>query len=156
MISPWEQRYELLSAALQGYPGFQISRVDIDRSAPHYMYETLRIIGQNHPNDEVVLLIGGDSLRDLPKWKNPQEILASCSEIGVMRRPGYEVDLIELERVIPGLQQKIVWVEAPLLEISGSEIRARLRRRNPVRYYLPPTVYEIIESKQYYQSTEKY
>lgn len=151
-ISPWKQRYELLSAALMENPEFQISKVDIDRPAPHYTHETLRIIGQDFPDEDIVFLMGGDSLRDLPKWKYPREILNRSVEIGVMRRPGFEIDTIELEKLIPGLEQKIAWVETPQLEISGSEIRARLRTGKPVRYFLPPDVHKLIETKQYYSS----
>ena len=106
-ISPWTVRYELLSAALKDNPKFQISRGDIDRPAPHYTYEMLQILNQKYADDEIVFLMGGDSLRDLPEWKNPQEILTNCIEIGVMRRPGFEINLNELESVITGLQQKI-------------------------------------------------
>lgn len=152
VISPWSQRYQLLSAALKDNPAFQISKVDIDRPAPHYTYETLRILKQIYPDRDIVFLMGGDSLIDLPKWKNPQEILAVCSEIVVMHRPGFETDQIELESEIPGLREKIVWVEAPLVDISGSEIRTRLRTGKPVRYFLPPDVHQIIKTKHYYQT----
>ena len=151
VISPWEERFELLSAAVKDDPGFQISIVDIDRPPPHYTFETLQIIIQEFPDKEIVFLMGGDSLSDLLKWKNPQQIFAVCSEIGVMRRPGVEINLDMLEREIPKIREKIVWVEAPLLDISGSAIRKRLRTGKPVRYFLPPAVHQIIEAKQYYQ-----
>jgi nicotinate-nucleotide adenylyltransferase len=154
-ISPWKQRYELLNAALRDNQYFQISMVDIDRPAPHYTYETLHIINQEYTDDDIIFLMGGDSLRDLPEWKNPQEILTNCIEIGVMQRPGFDMNLIELERVIPGLQEKIVWVDAPLLEISGSEIRSRLKNGKPVKYFLPPDVYNIIETERYYHSRDE-
>jgi nicotinate-nucleotide adenylyltransferase len=151
-ISPWKQRYELLSAALKDNSGFQVSTADIDRPAPHYTYETLRILSQRYTDEDIVFLMGGDSLRDLPKWKNPQTIISYCSVIGVMRRPGFEINLNELENEIPGLKQKIAWVETPLLEISGSEIRERLRTGKPVKYFLPREVHQLIKHKQYYQS----
>lgn len=154
-ISPWQKRYELLFAALEDDPGFQISRVDLDRPAPHYTYETLQIIAHDYPNQKVVFLMGSDSLRDLLKWKNPQRIISVCSEIGVMRRPGIELNLEELEKEIPDLGEKIVWVDAPLMEISGSAIRERLHSDKPVRYFLPPAVYEIIEAKQYYRVNDR-
>jgi nicotinate-nucleotide adenylyltransferase len=155
MISPWQQRYELLNAALNDNPDFQISRVDIDRPGPHYTYETLQIISQENAGADIIFLMGGDSLNDLSKWKNPHDILAVCREIGVMQRPGFSNDLLEIEKFFPGLQQKIVWIDCPLIEISGSEIRARLREGRPVRFFLPPDVFEIITAKQFYaQSIE--
>ena len=148
-ISPWKQRFELLEAALVDNPKFEISQVDIDRAAPHYAFETLRILGERYPADDIVFLMGGDSLRDLPQWEKPEELLSNCKEIGVMRRPGVEINMPELERMIPCLSLKVKWIEAPLLEISGSLIRKRLRLGEPVRYFLPEGVYQIIKSKNH-------
>lgn len=146
-ISPWKQRLELLEAALMDNSKFEISLVDIDRAEPHYAFETLRILGERYPADDIVFLMGGDSLRDLRKWEKPRELLSNCKEIGVMRRPGVEINVPDLERTIPCLSLKLKWVEAPLLEISGSLIRKRLRHGEPVRYFLPERVYQIIKSK---------
>jgi nicotinate-nucleotide adenylyltransferase len=151
-ISPWEQRLELLEAALIDNPAFQVSAIEIDRPAPYFTFETLRILGENNKNENLIFLLGGDSLRDLPKWENPQELLRNCKEIGVMRRPRDDINMSELERLIPGLTSKVKWVEGPLLEISGSEIRRRVGIGQPVRYFLPPKVYQIIQAKQLYRS----
>jgi nicotinate-nucleotide adenylyltransferase len=150
-LSTWEKRLELLESALIGNPHFEVSRVEIDRPAPHYTFETLGIIGEIFAQEEIVFLMGGDSLRDLPKWKNPQKLLANCQELGVMRRPGDKINMSKLESAIPGVNAKVKWVSAPLLEISGSQIRARLRVGEPVRYFLPERVYEIILAERLYQ-----
>lgn len=151
-ISPWVQRLELLEASLLDNPHFGLSRVDIDRPAPHYAYESMQILGEAFQGDQLVYLLGGDSLRDLPKWARPKELLNNCYQIGVMQRPGAEVEIEELESSIPGIQSKLVRVESPLLEISGRVIRERLKNGKPVRYFLHPKVYEIILDKNYYRS----
>lgn len=150
-ITPWEIRLELLDAAIGDNSGFQICRVDIEHPTPHYAYESLRILGELYPGDELIYLIGGDSLHDLPRWERPGELLMNCSQLGVMRRPGADVDMDVLEQEIPGLSDKIAWVEAPLLEISGRMVRKRLENGRPVRYFLPPAVYEMILSRQLYR-----
>lgn len=150
-ITPWKIRLELLEAAIGDNPRFQICRVDTDRPAPHYAYESLRILGELYPGDELIYLIGGDSLHDLPRWERPGELLNNCSQLGVMRRPGTVADLDSLEREIPGISDKIAWVEAPLMEISGSMVRERLKNSRPVRYFLPPVVYEMILFRQLYK-----
>jgi len=150
-VSPWKHRFELLEAALVDNSKFEISRVDIDRAAPHYTFETLRILGERYPADDIVFLMGDDSLRDLPQWEKPEELLSNCKEIGVMRRPGAEINMPEVEHLIPGLSSKVKWVEAPLLEISGRLIRKRLRLGEPVRYFLPDEVYRIIKAKNLYR-----
>ena len=107
-ISPWEQRLELLEAALRDNPAFKTSREDIDRTAPYYTFETLQILTEIYENEEIIFLMGGDSLYQLPLWKEPEKILQYCREIGVMHRPGYEINMSELERVLPDGQILLV------------------------------------------------
>ena len=153
VILPWQVRLELLAAALDGDAAFEISRVEIERPRPHFAFETMRILREHYPEAELIYLMGGDSLRDLPTWKRPLDFLTTCHAVGVMRRPGDAVDLTELERELPGLSEKVIFVASPLLQISASEIRQRVVSGDPVRYYLPPRVYEIILDRGLYQAT---
>lgn len=150
-ISSWEQRLELLQAAIADNPGFEISRVDIDRPAPHYAFESVKLIRDQHPEAELVYLLGGDSLRDLPTWEQPEELLAQVDQVGVMRRPDIPVDLEQLLTQLPGLASRLTWVNAPLIDISGRTIRKNLREGAPVRYYLTEAVLRIIQEKNLYQ-----
>jgi nicotinate-nucleotide adenylyltransferase len=150
-ISPSEQRLELLEAAVKDNPYFEISRVDIGRPAPHYAYETLQLLAEVYSKDNLVYLMGGDSLNDLPRWKKPKELINNCHSIAVMHRPGDEIDLKKLEAEIPNISGRIQWVAAPLVDISSTEIRKRLRRSEPVRYFMLNDVYQIIRNKKYYR-----
>lgn len=150
-ISPWEQRLELLEAALAGNQKFEVSRVDIDRPGPHFAYESMKILADQNEGVQLLYLIGEDSLRDLTKWERPDELLRYCHQIGVMRRPEVETNLEQLEGNIQGIRSKIKWVESPLLEISGRMIRSRLKSGQPVRYYLPDAVHELIREKGLYK-----
>ena len=94
---------------------------------------------------DLVYLIGGDSLRDFPAWKKPDQILSACDTIGVMARPGDMIDMDALDREIPGIRSKVSWIDAPLIEISASAIRERIKLGEPVKYYLPAGVYELIQ-----------
>lgn len=149
-ITPWQQRLEMLQAAIAENPRFEISRIDIDRSPPYFSYITLKILERNYPLDDFVFLIGGDSLTDFPRWEKPEQIITKCKEIGVMHRPGEAFDLSGLENLYPGLQKKIRWIEAPLLQISGSLIRQKIRAREPIRYYLPEKVFHLILEQRPY------
>jgi nicotinate-nucleotide adenylyltransferase len=151
-ISPLEVRMELVRAALDEDPKFEISRVEIDRPAPHYSYETARILTQQNPGADLFYLMGGDSLHDLPTWKRPDDFLASLAGIGVMRRPQDFVDLPGLERLLPGVTAKVHFVDAPLLEISSTSIRERIKKGRHFRYFLPQAVYERIEAMGLYRS----
>jgi nicotinate-nucleotide adenylyltransferase len=151
-ISLWTQRLDLLKAALLDNPHFEISRVDIDRPPPYYAFETLEILSESYSKGELVYLMGGDSLRDLPKWERPKELVDNCHALGVMRRQGDEIDLAGLEDVIPDLRTKVRWINAPLIEISGTQIRERLKHGEPVRYFLPPAVYQMIIDQNIYHT----
>ncbi len=150
-ISPIEQRLELSITALQNEPLFELSRVEIDRPGPHFVSDTMHILGKQYPDDELNYLIGGDSLHDLPNWDRPMEFIEACHAIGVMRRPEDDVNLHWLEDQLPGLTKKLRFIDVPLLEISASQIRQRIIAGMPYRYYLLPEVYELIRKKNYYR-----
>lgn len=150
-ITPLHIRYELLNAAIGDNPAFELSRVDMDRLGPHFAVETVVILRDLHPGDEMAYLIGGDSLHDLPAWKNPLELLRIIEILGVLRRPQDQVDLQALEAQLPGLERKIRFIEAPLLDIASSDIRKRAQESRPYRYFLPGAVYEIIHQRGLYQ-----
>jgi nicotinate-nucleotide adenylyltransferase len=150
MISDTAQRLALVEAAVQNEPAFTLSTVDIDRAGPHYAVDTIRILRAQNPEANLIYLIGEDSLYDLPTWYQPQTLVDEISGIGVMRRPGKTVDMQALEAALPGISDKIIFVEAPLLEISSSQVRQRISRGEAFRYYLLPDVYQLIEHRQYY------
>ena len=145
-----QDRVDMLQAAIAGNRDFVFSRVDIDRPPPHYAYKTLQILREEHPQAELVYLMGADSLRDLPGWKRPRDLLSSIQILGVMRRPGFDLDLEELAEKIPSLREHVRFIDVPLLEISSTEIRRRVALGAPVGYYLPQSVYEIIRARHLY------
>jgi nicotinate-nucleotide adenylyltransferase len=150
-ITPLSYRIEMVMGAIRDDPCFELSRVDIDRPAPHYSADTMRIVADAHPHKELVYLMGGDSLRDILRWHEPLMFVDRCDAIGVMHRPGGRIDLAEIERSIPGISNKINFIEALRLEISSSEIRLRIREGRPFRYYLPKTVFEYITLHKLYR-----
>lgn len=151
-IAPVEYRLAMIRLALTDAPEFELSTVDLDRPGPHYAVDTVKIIAERNPGTKLVYLMGGDSLGDLPLWHQPRDFVAACQLIGVMRRPGDAIDLPSLENKIPGLTDKVRFVEAPLLDISAHEIRARVKEERPFRYFLPTAVYTYIISHNLYQN----
>jgi nicotinate-nucleotide adenylyltransferase len=151
-ITPIEHRLTMVNLAIEDNPAFELSRVELDRPGPHYTVDTIKIVSEQNPGADIVPIIGGDSLHDLPKWHEPQKILYACHWIGVMRRPNDKSNLDELERELPGIRSKIHYVDAPLLEIASHEIRSRIAMGKSVRYYLPPAVNNYIEQHHLYHS----
>jgi nicotinate-nucleotide adenylyltransferase len=141
----------MVKLAIADDPQFEISSVELDRPGPHYALDTVQILAGQNPGVNLVYLMGGDSLRDLPDWHRPTDFISACHLIGVMRRPGDAVELGVLEESLPGLTAKVRFVDAPLLEIAAHEIRNRIADGRPFRYFLPERVYKYIDSHGLYR-----
>ncbi|MEK7277832.1 MAG: nicotinate-nucleotide adenylyltransferase, partial [Chloroflexota bacterium] len=143
-LSPAETRVEMAQAAIAGEPSFVLSRVDLDRPGPHYTVDTLKILTGETPGAELFFIMGEDSLRDLPRWRNPGEII-ELARLAVCRRPGVSANLENLESIIPGLSDRIVWISFVPLEIASSDIQRQRRGGGAVESLLPAGVLEVIE-----------
>lgn len=150
-ITTLEARLQMAQAAISGNPGFQLSRVDIDRPPPHYALDTVSLLRQQYPGSDLIYLMGADSLHDLPGWHRPRNFIQACDGIGVLRRPGFQPDLTVLEEQFPGLVVKLRWIESPLLEISSTDIRHRAAEGRSFRYFVPEPVYHLIQEMRLYR-----
>jgi nicotinate-nucleotide adenylyltransferase len=146
-------RIAMVEAVTEAWQGFQLSRVDLDRPGPYYALDTVRILRQQNPNADLVYLMGGDSLFDLPGWHRPKDFLQACTALGVMRRPDDLVNLEALEQKLPGISERVEFVDAPLLEISSQQVRARAAAGAPFRHYLPQPVFQLIEQRKLYSQS---
>lgn len=145
-----QHRLAMTRLAIAGNPRFALSRVDMDRPGPHYTVDMLRLLQAEHPGAMLVLLIGSDSLRDLPTWSRPAELIALAS-LGVMHRPGAEPDLDALEQAIPGLRARLQWIPAPPLDLTSSAIADLIAAGRSVRYLVPDSVLTYIASHGLYR-----
>lgn len=150
-ISSLEHRLAMVELAISDDKDFSLSHVDIDRPGPHYTLDTVQLLRSQYPDLELIYLMGGDSLHDLPQWYKAEQFLQAVDGIGVMRRPGDEIDLSVLLRALPELQDKLNFVTAPLLEISAEQIRRRAHQNRTYRYYLLPIIYDYIHKNRIYQ-----
>lgn len=148
-ITPVTHRLAMLERALAGNERFAISRADIDRPGPHYSLDMVQIIQTEYPQAELYFVMGGDSLRDLPQWHRPEEFVKRCW-LAVMRRPGTEIDPAIHEAIIPGLAQRVIMIDAPLIDISSTDITQRRIQGKSIRYFVPDLVLDYIEAHQLY------
>lgn len=150
-ITAMEHRLEMLKRAVGTTPGFELSTVEIDRPGPHYTLDTIDLLQAQYPLARLVLLVGGDSLHDLPTWNRPKELIWALHSFGVMRRPDDAIDLKALESQLPGISAKVRFFETPQLEISSSTIRQRIQTGGHFRFFLPASVYDYIQKNNLYQ-----
>lgn len=138
-----EDRLALVEAALLGETGMATSRIEIDREGLSYTADTLDTLHRQYAGAELYLIIGMDSLIDLPKWRTPERILARAHLL-VVPRPG-EVDIPELLR---GKYTILTFAENHL---SSTDVRARLESGDSCTDVLPPAVSELIQQRGLYR-----
>lgn len=150
-ITPAHHRLSMLERALADSPHLSISAIDLERPGPCYTVDTLVLLRAEYgPEPEFFFIEGADSLADLPTWYRPQRLLELCS-LAVVRRPGVEIDLDALEEQLPGLRARIHFVEMPLLEISSTDLRCRVRQARPISYLVPAGVEAYIQEQGLYR-----
>jgi nicotinate-nucleotide adenylyltransferase len=149
-ITPLKDRLKMVVGAITDNPIFILSTVDINRPQPHYAVDTLQLLHDAAPNDELYYLMGADELNDLPTWHQPVVFLCRCKGIGVMMRHGETINIAQLEGEIPGLSAKLHYLKTPIIEISASDIRKRVEQGKNFRYFVPKAVFQyIIKNKLY-------
>ncbi|MBN1220108.1 MAG: nicotinate (nicotinamide) nucleotide adenylyltransferase [Anaerolineae bacterium] len=153
--TPACHRQAMVELAIAGHACFELSQVDLARPGPHYTVDTIRLIRAqyNLSADECFFIIGGDSLVSLPLW-HQAEILITLCRLAVSHRPGYQPDLTALEAALPGLKERLEWVDMPALNLEASEIRARVKAGRSIRYQVTNSVREYIQQYGLYRREE--
>jgi nicotinate-nucleotide adenylyltransferase len=153
--TPAIHRVAMVERAITGNAHFALSRVDLERPGPHYTTDTVRLIRAQYDlsAEACFLIIGGDSLVDLPTWYHAPELVTLC-RLAVIGRPGYRPDLSGLEAAVPGLSARLDWVDMPPTAVSSRDIRARVRAGRSVRYQVAEGVREYIEAHGLYQNRD--
>jgi nicotinate-nucleotide adenylyltransferase len=150
-ITAVEDRFNMVNFITSRNFAFECSRVDMDREGPHYAKDTLQLLQKKYPDEKLVYLMGADSLRDLPLWKDPELFVERTHSIGIMQRPYVEYDLESLQADIPNVPDKLQFFPAPLIDISGKMIRERIKAGSPFRYMVSPEVHAYILDRNLYR-----
>ena len=155
-LSRFDQRKEMLELAIAGNEKFKVEPMEADRPGPSFTIDTLEEIQKRKPNDELFLIIGGDSALEFSTWKDPAKI-ASLATIIVRIRPGVimptEQEFISQLGKELGVQPKVIFVAGPpYLDVSSSLLKERVSNNKSVRYLLPRAVEVYIQQKKLYLS----
>lgn len=143
-------RVRMTELAIAHEPRFQLSRLDLDRPGPHYTADTVRLLVEQYPDDEVIFLVGEDSLRDLPFWQRADEIIRTC-RLAVVPRHEVQFDAGTLEEFLPGISERVIHVWSPLIETSSTDLAARLSAGKSARYLIPDAVLDYIAEHELYR-----
>lgn len=147
------QRCEMIELAIAGHESFRLSKIEIERKGLSYTVDTLESLSESHPDAELFLLMGDDSLESFDRWQSPERICELATPL-VANRPGSgEVDLSVLEKHCSAeryQQACAATVISPMIEISSSNIRDRIASEQSVRYLMSRGVQRYIESQSVY------
>ncbi len=147
-ISSVEDRLKMLQLAVSDHAGLQISKVEIQRKGVSYSIDTIRQIKEEMDirSEDLYFLIGADSLLEFHTWRDPDKILEESSVL-VAGRPGFDIREVSEE-----FRNKIQMVSAPLIDISATMIRRRIRDGKSIRSLVPALVEDYILRKGLYRS----
>jgi len=151
-IARFEHRCDMVALATTGQPAFRVEPMEKELPPPSYTVHTLEELRIRHPAHEFVLVIGGDSLNDLPTWFQPQKLL-ELAEIVAVARPGIPTrsaaELAEALK-IPTESIRLTMAECPLIDVSSRDLRQRVLRGKMIRFAVPRAVEEFIRERKLY------
>ncbi|HEY3139559.1 MAG TPA: nicotinate-nucleotide adenylyltransferase [Acidimicrobiales bacterium] len=142
-LTPAEDRYALVEAAVGDVEGLEASRLEIDRGGLSFTADTLRDVAEAEPDAELFVILGSDAAAGVSTWERADECRQRAT-IVVVDRPG-------MREADPPPGWSWVRVEVPRLEVSSTDLRARVADGRPLDYLLTPQVIKSIESRGLYQ-----
>ncbi|AJA48402.1 putative nicotinate-nucleotide adenylyltransferase [Clostridium pasteurianum DSM 525 = ATCC 6013] len=149
-------RYKMVENAIKDEAIFEIDDYEINKKDLSFTYITLEYLSKKEPNTEWYFISGADCLVEMESWKNIKRILELCHFV-VFSRAGYKK--VELEYQKEKIQKKynadIILLNLPLMDISASYIREKIRCSNNISYLVPNSVLKDINRLKLYQG-EKY
>ena len=151
-LTRFEHRCEMAALATTGQPLFRVEPVEKELPPPSYTAETLAELRRRHPIDEFTLIVGADSLADLPQWYEPQRVLEQA-EIIAVPRPGVETwtaDRLAAAVGLPREAVRLTAVNCPLIEIASRDLRQRVAEGKSIRFLVPRAVEEYVRDRALY------
>ena len=135
-------RLHLVNLAIEDNSRFRASNVEFHLPKPSYTINTLTYLTEKFPLERFSIIMGADSFQNIHRWKNYEQLVSNYAFI-VYKRPGFDVTNDH--------GAKTTMLNAPLLQLSATEIRDNIRARKTIRYLVPDAVREEIEQNHYYK-----
>lgn len=135
-------RLHLVQLAVEDDPRLRASEVEFKLPRPSYTIDTLTYLEEKYPQHEFSIIMGSDSFQNLPRWKNFEQLVKKYPFI-IYKRPGFEVK--------ETWGASVTVLQAPLLQISATEIRNNIKTGKTIRYLVPDKAREEIERNSYYK-----
>jgi nicotinate-nucleotide adenylyltransferase len=146
-ISDPKLRLEMTGLAIEDNKHFELSDFEIGQQSASFTVETVKhfrdILGERA---ELFLIVGADSILDVPTWREPEKLLSRCQPI-VAGRPGFDLDGLG-----PELRERVRMLEGVLVDVSSTDIRERVAAGRSIKYLVPASVASFISEHKLYTS----
>ena len=136
-------RLKMVKIAITGYDKFKLCDLEFSLPRPSYTINTLRELQKSYPEYKFSLLIGADNWNSFHKWKS-SEIILRDFDLLIYPRMNHEVN-------ISTLPLNVQLIDSPIIEISATQIREKIKQGKDFRYFLYPSVFEFITKHKLYQ-----
>jgi nicotinate-nucleotide adenylyltransferase len=148
----FEQRCDMVALATTGQPAFRVEPIERELLPPSYTARTLAELQHRHPEHTFALIVGGDSVHDLPTWFEPATVLKLVTLVAVPR-PGAVLPTageLAAKVGVPADQVRLTAVECPQVDIASRDVRKRVNEGRSVRFLLPRAVEEYVRERRLY------
>ena len=151
-ITPAVHRVEMVRRAIADNPHFKLCTLEVERPGPSYTVDTLTMLRKQLGSEaSLFFILGRDTLAELPLWKEPKKVVQLCRLVFPPRLGSK--DLKHLEAAIPGLLDKVIQLDMPVIGISSAEIRQRIAQGLTIRYLVPAGVEKYITEQKVYPTS---
>ena len=153
-ITPAVHRVEMVRRAIADNPHFKLCTLEVEHPGPSYTVDTLTMLRKQLGSEaSLFFILGRDTLAELPLWKEPKKLVQLCRLV-VAPRLGSK-GLKHLETSIPGLLDKVIQLDMPVIGISSAKIRQRIAQGLTIRYLVPAEVEKYITEQKVYPTSAR-
>jgi len=154
-ITPAPHRLEMVRRAVATNTYFKLCTLEVECSGPSYAVDTMVMLQrQLGSQTSFFFILGCDALAELPLWKEPDRLVQMCRLVAAPRLGLRALDLKSLEEAIPGLLDKVIQLDMPVIEISSSQIRERIAQGLSIRDLVPDEVEKYIMEQKIYLAAD--
>jgi nicotinate-nucleotide adenylyltransferase len=148
-----EHRLQMCRLAVADDKRFAVSDMELQREGPSFTVDTLKVLSTQVPQDELVLILGGDIAAGLTEWHEPEQVLGLAT-VAIAERRGTPRDAVDRTLAQLAGGDRARFFAMPRIEVSSTMLRRRVGARQPLRYLVPDQVEEYIQRHGLYSQKE--
>lgn len=145
-------RQSMTEISIEDNPYFLLSTIEIERSNKSYTIDTISNLKKQYKDDSLIMIIGADSLINIEQWKDASKLLKEIDFVVADRITKQNEDVLqEIKRLNMKYNTKIRYIDTPIIEISSTEIRNKIKKNESIKYLVNPKVHKYILENNLYK-----